>query len=59
MGHFESKNLFYLNNIAQSVLSKAEWDKYLCLTEYKCQILFGSQKSQNTAYQILFGIEKI
>ena len=29
MGHFESKNLFYLNNIAQSVVSKAECDKYL------------------------------
>ena len=38
---------------------KAECDKYLFLTEYKYQIFFGFQKSLNTKYWIVFGIEKI
>ena len=38
---------------------ESEGDEYLFLTEYKYQLLFGFQKSQNTEYWILFGIEKI
>ena len=37
----------------------AECDEYLFLTEYEYRILFGFQKSLNTEYLILFGIETI
>ena len=36
-----------------------ECDEYLFLTEYEYRILSGFQKSPNTEYRILFGIEKI
>ena len=37
----------------------SECDKYLFLTKYKYQVLFSFQKSPNTEYWILFGVEKI
>ena len=36
-----------------------ECDEYFFLTEHEYRILFGFQKSLNTEYGILFGIEKI
>ena len=43
----------------ESHLIETECDEYLFLTKYEYRILFGFQKSPNTKYQILFGIEKI
>ena len=48
---------FHLSNSGH--VHTPECDEYLFLTEYEYQILFGFQKSPNTKYWILFGIEKI
>ena len=43
------RNVIFSSTV-QYIILKAECDKYLFLTEYKYQILFGFQKTPNIEY---------